>query len=372
MKSPQEGGCHACAGLTSQTLLFSLSCLGLIPIVVARWGELAGTETAGYLEDHYQLSYSEGRAEQFLLCCVAASGGLSEAQTENRICKWTCYKKQKQKDLDNGDPGNHHKAAFRDAIFPNQNLYHPVDGKLCIISRTGKRIVNPPADKWHNPRINKRPTQTVFWDQHTRATNKRVLGRKHLLKAKSEMIVTLSLDKVLKFFPTRLEIVLQEYNVPLELSINNLLAAVIGEPDPVPNERIIAEKRRRKPGFFFAMKTVNDEIRGLKGANLLFEIARECRNKGGLCFALVMNLSATSAFIFSILHGHKAQLQLRCRFDKTGEYFLLHGNNRRSKGKRGVIAVARKLSPNWFIIALHNKRYNTEEMEYYYLDKGDG
>jgi hypothetical protein len=146
MKSPQEGGCHACGGLTSQTLLYSLSCLGLIPTAFARWGELAGTETAGYLKDHYQLSYLEGRAEQFLLCCVAASGGLSEAQTENRICKWTHYKKQKQKDLDSGDPGNHHKAAFRDAIFPNQNLYHPVDGKLCIILRSGKRIVNPPAD----------------------------------------------------------------------------------------------------------------------------------------------------------------------------------------------------------------------------------
>jgi hypothetical protein len=280
---------------TSQTLLYSLLCLGLIPIAVARWGELAGTETAGYLEDHYQLSYSEGRAEQFPLCCVATSGGLSEAQTENRICKWTHYKKQKQKDLDNGDPGNHHKAAFRDAIFPNQNLYHPVDNKLCIILGTGKRIVNPPADKWHNPRINKRPTQTVFWDQHTRATNKRILGRNHFSKAKSEKIVTLSLNKVLKFFPTRLEIVLQEYNVPLELSINNLLAAVIGEPDPVPNERIIAKERCRKPGFFFAMKTVNDKIRWLKGANLLFEIARECRNKGGFRFALVTNLSATSA-----------------------------------------------------------------------------
>jgi hypothetical protein len=217
-------------------LLYSLSCLGLIPIAVARWGELAGTETAGYLEDHYQLSYSEGRAEQFLLCCVAASGGLSEAQTENRICKWTCYKKQKQQDLDSGDTANHHRAAFRDAIFPNQNLYHPVDGKLCNILRTGKRIVNPPADEWQNPRINKRPTQTVFWDQHTRATNKHVLGRNCLSKAKSEKIVILSLNKVLKFFPSPLEIVLQEYNVPLELSISNLRAAAIGEPDPVPNE----------------------------------------------------------------------------------------------------------------------------------------
>jgi hypothetical protein len=95
MKSPQAGGCHACGGLMSQTLLYSLSCLGRIPIAVARWGELAGTETAGYLEDHYQLSFLEGRAEQFILCCVAASGGLSKAQTENKICKWTCYTRNK-------------------------------------------------------------------------------------------------------------------------------------------------------------------------------------------------------------------------------------------------------------------------------------
>jgi hypothetical protein len=114
-----------------------------------------------------------------------------------------------------------------------------------------------------------------------------------------------------------LKIVLQEYNVPLELSINNLLAAIIGEPDPVPNERKIAEERRRKPGFFFAMKTVKDKIRRLEGANLLFEIARECCNEGGLRFALVTNLSATLAFILNILHGHKAQLQLRYQVDNT-------------------------------------------------------
>jgi hypothetical protein len=34
MKSPQEGGCHACGGLTAQTLLYSLSYFGLIPISV--------------------------------------------------------------------------------------------------------------------------------------------------------------------------------------------------------------------------------------------------------------------------------------------------------------------------------------------------
>jgi hypothetical protein len=40
---------YACGGLTSQTLLYALACLGLTPISVTKWGELAGTETAVYL-----------------------------------------------------------------------------------------------------------------------------------------------------------------------------------------------------------------------------------------------------------------------------------------------------------------------------------
>jgi hypothetical protein len=39
------GGCHACGGLTSQTLLYTLACIGLIPILVTNWGESAGTKT---------------------------------------------------------------------------------------------------------------------------------------------------------------------------------------------------------------------------------------------------------------------------------------------------------------------------------------
>lgn len=88
MKHPNSGGCHACGGLTSQTLLYTLACVGLVPICITRWGEMAGTDTSAYLEEHYGLVYSEGRVEQFLSCCVASSPGDTEEQTENKICKW--------------------------------------------------------------------------------------------------------------------------------------------------------------------------------------------------------------------------------------------------------------------------------------------
>jgi hypothetical protein len=41
MLPAKGGGCHACGGLTSQTLLYTLACIGLIPILVTIWGELA-------------------------------------------------------------------------------------------------------------------------------------------------------------------------------------------------------------------------------------------------------------------------------------------------------------------------------------------
>jgi hypothetical protein len=347
MKSAQDGGCHACGGLTSQTLLYSLACLGLIPISVCRWGELAGTETAGYLEDQYQLSYSEGRAEQFFLCCVADSEGLSEAQVENRICKWTRHKKQQQRDDARvQDKTILSKFSFRDVIFSGQNLYHPVGGKLCIITRKGERTVQPPASKWPSRRLHQQSEQTVYWEQHTKSTNKRVLGRNRIAKPKTEKIVTLTAKEVVTLLPTRLVLVLQEYNPPLELSLNNLLGVVLGENGPVPKRRIEAEERTRKPGFYFVIRieSTNERLTQAFGDHP-YDHARACCSQGALRFALTHNLSATSAFIIDLLHGPKAQIQLRSRADNpNGEYFLLQDNNRRSKGKRTILAIAKKLT----------------------------
>ena len=51
MMPARAGGCYACGGLTSQNLLYTLaSCIGLVPICVSCWGELAGTETVGRMK----------------------------------------------------------------------------------------------------------------------------------------------------------------------------------------------------------------------------------------------------------------------------------------------------------------------------------
>jgi hypothetical protein len=122
-------------------------------------------------------------------------------------------------------------------------------------------------------------------------------------------------------------------------------------------------------GFFFAAQRGNSkEWCQLNGPS--YGCASACRREGSLRFALKTNLEATSTFILDILHGHKTQLQLRSRFgNPKGEYFLLHDNNGRSRGKWNVIADARKLYLPRFILALNNNKYETQEIEYFYLDK---
>jgi hypothetical protein len=94
------------------------------------------------------------------------------------------------------DYNNPSKVAFRDAIFPGQKLYQPVDGKLLVVSKSQKRLMEPPANAWPNPSSRQKSTQTVFWDQHTQSTKKRVLGRNRLAKAKKEKVISLSLKEM--------------------------------------------------------------------------------------------------------------------------------------------------------------------------------
>jgi hypothetical protein len=64
-----------------------------------------------------------------------------------------------------------------------------------------------------------------------------------LAKAKKEKVISLSLKEIIDILPSRLELVLQEYNSPLELSLNKLLGVTLGE-DPVPKKESMRRNRR--------------------------------------------------------------------------------------------------------------------------------
>jgi uncharacterized protein Veg len=123
-------------------------------------------------------------------------------------------------------------------------------------------------------------------------------------------------------------------------------------------------------GYLLQIKmTESGKFLRLKGKNRVFAHSRACRSDGSLRYELDTDLKLSSEFIVDLLHGHKTQIQIRSRIDcPNGEYFLFHDNNGRVNGKQHVIAVAKKLSPTRFALALNNSHYSTETMEYYYID----
>ena len=63
VRSVDKGGCQAAGGLTSQGLLYTMCCLGLIPMGLARWGEVVVDHP--FLEK-VGITIENGKAEQFL------------------------------------------------------------------------------------------------------------------------------------------------------------------------------------------------------------------------------------------------------------------------------------------------------------------
>jgi uncharacterized protein Veg len=266
--------------------------------------------------------------------------------------------------------GNIAKIPFCDAIFPGQKIYHPKNGLLDVVTISGTRQIPPPASHWINPRGKRLAVATVFWEQHTKSTKKPVLGRNRVSR-KVEKEKVLSLKQLASFLPPPLELVLQECCPPIPLSLNNLLGTILLEPGPIPNGRIVVQRNCYEPGYLFAIKmNESGKFLRLKGNNRVFAHSRACRSEGALCYALDTALKLSSEFIVDLLHGHKAQIQIQSQIDcPNGEYFLFHDNNGRVNGKQRVIAVAKKLSPTRFVLALSNSRYSTETMEYYYIDR---
>jgi uncharacterized protein Veg len=369
MKSPKTGGCHACGGLTSQTLLYALACVGLIPPVASRWGELAATDTAEFLEDHFQLSYSHGRAEQFLSCCVAASPGSTPEREENRVCKWTREKKRlMRKTSSNSEADN--TAPFRDVIFKGQNLYHPSDGKIHVYHLGGHRCIDPPAYQWPYIRAKRQIGDDDFWEQSTRTSSKIVLGNNRRKKRnRSSDVKTLTVKQLKILLPGHLEIVFQAFCPPLFLSLNNLLGCVLNEPQAVPNNRMFARNRRRKTGFHFEVQPSGDNDNSIPFLGRRFQNRHQCLTEGSLLFCANKDVISSSKFIGRLLQKNNAKRQTDVRAgNPSGEYFLLHNNNGRTKSKRSVIAVVKQITSSRYVVALVNETYGTETMDYFYID----
>jgi hypothetical protein len=374
----KKGGCHACGGLTSQTLLYTLACIGLIPICVTRWGELAGTDTAGFLERHYGLGYSDGRGQQFLSCCVAASPGKDEQQIENRLCKWTRHKKEiieeaerakKKRRLGKTITKKKNKCRFKDGIWVGQSLYNPVGNILQVFTATGNKRMRPPAYSWPQTHGKKRKVEG-YWDQTTRQAKKRVLGgNRRAKKGRIGKATTISRDKLRLVIPSPTELCFQTHTRPLFLSINNLLRDVLEEEKPIPNRRILANSRRRKNCLRFQLLDQSDVLHDCSMVTRRYSVARDCKLDGALHFARAKNLPAFSKYIFGLISGQAAAEQVANRDASCGEYMLIHDNNGRTRGKLRVIALAKYITRTRLVFVHVNSQYQSDEMDYCFLDK---
>jgi hypothetical protein len=366
MKSPEGGGCHACGGLTSQTLLYTLSCVGLVPICVSTWGELANTETAAFLEDAYNLSYSEGRSDQFLSCCVACSPEHNHEQVENRICKWVRWSKKKGSTSNTTGVTNLDgtKSQFRDGIWPGQSIYQPVSGKLKVVTRKGSTTINPPATNWPHPRGKRPLLDGSYWDQSTRSTKKKVLGgNRRTKRCRLGSSKTLSVSQVTNIMPDPLEILFQAYCKPLYLSINNLLGSVLGETNAVPNRRIVAT--RKKGGVFqFQLHTTSGEIISATDPKK-YTYATQCKVNGALLLAMRQNPEEMSRYLSRLIASKEGNTQIKSR---ESHYYLIHNNNGRTKSKRSVVGIVRPIAHNRFVFVLMDDDYRTESMEFYFFN----
>ena len=374
MKTPDTGGCHACGGLTSQTLLYTLACVGLVPICVARWGELANTETSYFLEQHYRLSCSEGRIEQFLNCCVSSSPGYTHEQIENRICKWIRGKKKEMKECQS-EGGDEHELhfAFRDGIWPGQNVYQPnVNGKLSVWNKNGKKDIDPPAANWPNPRGKRSHASHAFWDQPTRSTRKRVLGgNRQKKRGREQKMVEVKNNQLCFILPDPLEIVFQAFCPPLYLSLPNLLGDIIGESVSLPKRRIKVQKKRRK-GFRFSILDKQMKEIAAPAPISTYSCPCECRMNESLRFAIHHGVVVLSRYIFKLIDDPLAKKQLEHRDTSSRtEYLLVHCNDRRTKSKRQVVAVVTILNTMTVAFVLTNDKYKTERMEFVLLHRCD-
>ena len=372
MMKPEKGGCYACGGLTSQTLLYTLACIGLIPIHVTYWAEMAATDTVRFLQDHYHLQYSEGRAEQFMSCVVAVSSGRTPEQVENRICKWARWKKRaiNRCSTDVVTP-------FRDAIWPNQNIYQPYGGKLIVWNPAGKRVIQPPAMLW--PRIgSKRPCiESLFWEQPTGSSKKRVLGSNRQRKGNNEKIEknvtvqkkgtpkTYTCKVLVKRLPPTLAIILQSYCTFLPLSVTNLITEVLQEGTAIRKEQIIAFTKRRRIGFYFAVIDKTGHRHEAPDPAINFLCAQNCRLFGSIHFALRTQPTILASYLFRLLETDQAKEQIYRRGkNHYGEYYILHDNDGRTKSKRMVLGVVRFLSPQQIVLALFDEKYHSPEMNF--------
>ena len=370
---PSNGGCYGAGALTGQSLLHVLSCLGLIPIDLAYWGEIAVNPS--FLES-LGITKENGKADQFLTT-LASHLEISLADAEHVSCKYG----RKQRGTD---------GKYRDVIFHGQSVYCiGGDGKLHVYDGKKASSIDCPANNFPgNTDLIVAPTE--FW---WTPTTRRVRGRNRLpKKATRKEMMDPTQEEVHLSLPTTNKLFLGYTKTIIKISINDMLGHALADK-PLPWKSLLAHYKRYNTdsgtvrNWQFAYKTRTGAIVTPVLERRIYQCPIECKIDGVLRYVAETNCAVLSKWVFCLVESKKVKKQIDDSNKDSEDYVC--GMKRKKKGKQEIwpgyhvlhfakwndrrparpIAIAYYLSCNRLLFACLNERYYTEKKDYYILHR---
>ena len=361
VKSTQDGGCYGAGFLTSQGLLYALACLGLIPIGVTHWGEVATNPK--YLND-LQITIGNGKADMFLTT-LAHHLGITPCEAEQINCKY-------------GRQSNTSEGSYKDAIYPTQRVYEVrKDGKLNVFDGTAIDVILPPAHSWRDTRQS-RKVDALYWFNKTK---KKVRGGNRINKKKKQKREEATIIEI-EGLPTKQQIFLASDEVMLSLRLNSLLGIALGGT-PLPWAKIMAVHCKNMEDasttYHFAFANHQGQIIKPEPTDIQYTCPFECKVDGILRFTATNHCAALSKAVFLLIDspaGKEQHLsrdlgdnQYNIRKKRPGKllgyYILYHtedSKRARKKGHERKIAVVNPLNCDTLLFAIYNENYGTEKI----------
>ncbi len=199
----EKGGCYAAGPLTSQALLHTMSCLGLIPIELAECGELVKDHDFLSLND---ITIENGLSHKFLRClslelCIIMS------EAEHVTCKY-------HRALKNTD------CQYNDAIFSGQKVYSILNGsQLVSFNGDSTQRLTPTGLNWPDKQTISQQSLEIW----RTSTAKKPIGKRGPKKRKRIMWYDdrMSQKKISILLPPILSIIMTINKPPLFLVLGS-------------------------------------------------------------------------------------------------------------------------------------------------------
>ena len=369
VQSTDKGGCHGAGPLTGQSLLHVLCILGLVPMELSYWGEVA--VTPNFLIER---GITGTKADQFL-GSLSANLDLSLADAEHISCKY-------------GRWCSGSEDKFKDTVMIGQCVYTVSSkGMVTVCDGIGYKTTPPPCQHLAGPDVPIRVDPGFWWV----ATKGRVRGGNRIPRGKKKKTVKdPDLDEVNRMLPTPRELHLLHDRFPLHISVANLLGKALKE-NAIPWRKILADHQppEKNPMGVKTWKFDFEKRDGKRAnpdlGNHIYHCALECKLDGVLRYVAKFHHEVMAQWIFQLIEGEKGRKQRDNRdwgdeHNLTGkrkkrrvgeqaraQYYVLHYLEHKKQPRK--IAVVCYLSPDRVLLTAFNYKYYSQDKDFFLLDR---